>query len=393
MTAVTAPNVRRRVLFLVPSLRRAGAETQVVDLVNALDSTRFEKHLAFFESQADQLARVDVSTVRVHRLSRHRKLDLKLVAELAELIDREGIELVHCTLQIALFMAMLARWKTRTRPRIIVTVHTTVNRSMRDEFFDRVVYRAMIGRCDRVVFVCRAQAEYWIGRFPELRELSTVVYNGVDPAIFDPDGARDSARDIRARLGIQPGQCVITCIAGLRSEKGHELLVRAFAGVAGTPRLLLAGDGPERQRVEDLAQALGVKDRVTLLGEVSDVRGVIAASDVTVLASNSETFSMAMLESMAMGVPVVATDVGGLGEAISIGRTGDLVPPRDADRLRDALQRMIDHEPERQLMGRSARELVRTKFSQRAMAEATATVLSSVLDGSHATTSGTESAA
>src|SRR5262249_10275230 len=152
------------------------------------------------------------------------------------LIDREGIELVHCTLQIALFMAMLARWKAQTRPRIIVTVHTTVNRSTRDEFFDRLLYRWMIGRCDRVVFVCRAQAAYWIAKYPEIRERSTVVYNGVDPAIYDPDNASGSGSALRNQLGVEPGQRVITCIAGLRSEKGHKLLLRAFAGVTGAPR-------------------------------------------------------------------------------------------------------------------------------------------------------------
>lgn len=374
------PRVRRRILFLVPSLRRGGAETQVIDLANALDPDGFEKHLACFEAGLDQADRIDTRSVTLHRLERRRKLDLSLVTAIAKLVDERGIELVHCTLQISLFFAFLARGRTRTRPELIAAVHTTVNRSWYEEMFDRLLYRHMLGRCARVQFVCEAQRRHWTSRYPELAPRAAVVYNGIDPARYDPADAASGARALRERLGVGPESRVIGCIAGLRPEKGHPYLLEAFARLPGDARLLLAGEGPERPRIEALVQRLGIPDRVVLLGNVADVRPVIAASDVTVLASTAvETFSIAMLESMAMGVPMVATDVGGLAEAIIPGETGDLVAPADAGALSSALERMLRDDERRLAMGRNARALVQRKFTQRGMAEATALLIEDAL--------------
>jgi glycosyltransferase involved in cell wall biosynthesis len=373
-------DARRRILFVVPSLRRAGAETQVIDLANALDSDRFEKHLACFEAGLDQVDRVDQHSVTLHRLARHRKLDLSLAARIAELIDDYHIDLVHCTLQISLFFAFLARWRARTSSRLIAAVHTTVNRSWRDEMYDRLLYRRMLARCDRVQFVCNAQSRFWTAKYPELARRAAVVYNGVDPARYDSTDAVPAARALRERLGIESSERVVACIAGLRPEKGHAFLLEAFARQRGNQRLLLAGDGPERPRIERLLAELGMKGRVVLLGNVADVRPVIAASDVTVLASTAvETFSIAMLESMAMEVPMVATDIGGLSEAIIPGETGDLVAPADVAGLSRALQRMLDDDDGRRRMGLNARRLVRERFSLSAMADATAGLITSAL--------------
>ena len=378
-----AGSPRRRVLFLVPSLRRAGAETQTVDLVNALDADRFETHLGFFEARTDLLDRVDARQVQVHRLERRRKLDLGLVRHIARLIEQNGIEIVYCTLQISLFFALLSRLWTRSRPRLVAAIHTTMNRSLREELYDRLLYRRMLRRCDRVLFVCRAQAEHWGRKYPEIGRLAAVVYNGVDPDRYDPEHARASGSLLRQQLGIPPRDRVISCIAGLRPEKGHEFLVEAFAALSGAPWLLLAGDGPERRRITELVRHHGVEDRVCFLGEVPDVRPVIAASDATALASVAvETFSIAMLESMAMAVPVIATDVGGLAEAVSAGETGEIVRPRDVPGLRRALQRVLDDDEARREMGRRARDRVHASFSQQAMALATAQLLSGLLEGS-----------
>jgi glycosyltransferase involved in cell wall biosynthesis len=352
----------------------------VVDLANGLDSSRFEKHLAFFEPMADLLDRVDGASVHVHRLARRHKLDLSLVRQLAQLLERHEIEVVHCTLQISLFFAVLARLRARTRAKLVAAIHTTVNQSLRAELYDRLLYRRLLRRCDRIQFVCHAQAEHWSGKYPEIAPRAAVVYNGVDAARYDPAASITSGAELRRKLGLAPGAFVMSSISGLRPEKGHAFLLDALARLPAEASLLLAGDGPERPRIEARAAHLGVQERVVFLGEVADVRPVISASDVTVLASTAvETFSMAMLESMALGVPVVATRVGGLDEAITPGVTGDLVPPGDAEALRLSLQRMLADESGRRRMGQQARTRVSTQFSQHAMAEATAALLSEVL--------------
>lgn len=158
-------------------------------------------------------------------------------------------------------------------------------------------------------------------------------------------------------------------------EKGHKYLIEAFAQLTTGAYLLLVGDGVIRPSIERLVRENNLEDRVRFLGELSDVRTVLAATDVTVLASTSETFSMAMLESMSMAVPMIATDTGGLSEAIIPGETGDLVPPIDASALAKVLSRYVNKRDYTASMGRKARTLVVDKFSKKLMVQETEKVL------------------
>jgi len=140
--------------------------------------------------------------------------------------------------------------------------------------------------------------------------------------------------------------------------------------------LLLAGDGVTKTLIEKQVKENQLANRVKFLGELADVRPVLAATDVTVLASTAvETFSMAMLESMAMEVPMVATDIGGLSEAIIPGETGDLVSPKDIDALVKALSYYVSNRDYAASIGAKARSLVIEKFSKKSMVQETERVL------------------
>src|SRR4029450_6943317 len=114
------------------------------------------------------------------------KLDLSLMRQIAQLMERHEIEVVHCTLQISLFFAFFGRLVSKLPPKLIAAIHTTVNQSMRQELYDRLLFRRLLRRCDRIQFVCHSQAEHWIGKYPEIEPLAAVIYNGVDAASYDP---------------------------------------------------------------------------------------------------------------------------------------------------------------------------------------------------------------
>jgi len=371
---------RIRVLFLVPTLRRAGAETQLVDLANRLDPARFDKTLVAFERNIDQLDRVDRAQIAFYNYVRAHKYDFSMVKRIAELIDRSDIDVIHCTIQISLLVGWLATRLAKRRPKLVVAIHTTVNVNRKFELFDQLLYRWLIGSCERVIFVCWAQAEYWGARYPSVREKSVVIYNGVDLSYFDPDMFRARGVELRRTLSIPEQSPVLACVAGFRPEKGHRFLIEAVAALQERPYLVLAGDGPLRLEVERLARQHGIADRVRFLGEVRDVRPLLAAANISVLASTAvETFSIAMLESMAMEVPMVATDIGGLGEALVSGETGELVPPGDAGELARVLKQILADPGRLKEMGRKCREQVRERFSTDAMARVTENVLGEVV--------------
>lgn len=182
-----------------------------------------------------------------------------------------------------------------------------------------------------------------------------VLHNGVDLTPFQDPGARD---DIRSTLGIEPDEVVMICAARLHPQKNHAGLLEAVASLpSDLPpwRLLLAGDGPVRADVVRMIGERGLEKRVSLTGSRDDMPRVLHACDISVLASEKEGFSNAVVESLAAGLPMVATDVGGNAEAIAEGETGYLVPPGDMRALSSRLAGLICNRQERETMGERAR--------------------------------------
>lgn len=367
------------ILIVVPSLMRAGAETQAVDLANGLAANGHIVHLCSFESELDQRARLS-NAVHFHHAPRTRKYDTVLISTLAGLIDREKIDVIQGILLFAVLVAWLSAKRSSRAPPVIAGVHTTINRGLKQEFQDRVLYRRLLRRLPAVLFVCNHQRDHWVGKYPELGPIAHVVHNGVDIARYQRESLLNPARQLRADLGIPSTAFVFSCIAGFRQEKGHRLLISAFARQDPASYLVLAGEGHERPAIEAMVREQGIRDRVLFLGMVADVRPLIVASDATVLASTAvETFSIAMLESMALGVPLIASRIGGLPEAIIQNKTGLLFPIGDVEALASGMSSMVDSTSEVRRMGRAAEELIRTVYTLEKMIDGNERVLQEVV--------------
>ena len=208
--------------------------------------------------------------------------------------------------------------------------------------------RADLDRADRL----------HIGRPDRRRHIG----NGIDLERFQPPAQRPPAN----------GHARLTCVARLEPVKNHDLLLEAAAVLRrrGVPfRLRLAGDGPLRAHLSDRCRALGIADDVEFLGYREDVPALLADTDVAVLTSRKEGLPRAVLEAMAMEVPVVATRVTGTREAVEHGRTGLLVEPDGVADLAAALERMIQSPPLRAAMGAEARRAALRAYDERAIIE------------------------
>lgn len=378
----TVPGMRQvNVLFVVPSLIREGAQTQLVDLVNAIPHDRFTIHLFTFEKEVDQRERLK-RHIHFYNQPRRYKYDFTPANTIAKIIDKEHIDVIHCTLQFALLFCMLAGHRARRKPRLIDAIHSTKNQKWKEEVFDQLIYQRLMRRCVKVICVCEAQKEIWARKYPVLKNLMEVIYNGVDPVHFDPEKCNDAGMTLRRNLGIAQRSPVIGSVAAFRREKGHECIVKSFRRVkAAVPdvHLLLAGDGPQRRRIEQQVEGCWLLNgAVHFLGNLKDIRPVYAASDVTVIASRSEAFSMAMLESMAMETPLVATDVGGTREAVVDNETGLLAPAEAPDELTNKLLQLVRNRERVPDMKKRCRQLILEKFTQETMVAKTSQILESV---------------
>jgi glycosyltransferase involved in cell wall biosynthesis len=166
-----------------------------------------------------------------------------------------------------------------------------------------------------------------------------VIYNGVEPTSVPLNKGA-----LRAEYGIPSATFVAIAVGRLTPRKGFDLLLKGFAIAARAypqTRLVLVGDGPQRGRLNDLAQALGVQDQVIFAGTRPQPLPLIADADVLVAPSRQEGLPNTILEAWQVGVPVIATDVAGASEVITHGQNGYLVPPEDADALGRCLLEVI----------------------------------------------------
>jgi len=367
-----------RVLFLVNSLCVGGAEKHVVSLVNGLDPARHRLALTTLKRDetllpqiashrlADGLACLDVA----------QGLCWEAVRRLARQLDAQRTDVLVCTNMYALLYGWLARALSRRGPqvRLVEVFHSTLPES-RKEARHMVLYRHLVRRADMLVFVCQAQADHWHVHGLRARQ-DVVIHNGIDTARFSDTWSPEDKRRLRAEQGFAETDLVVGLCGVMRPEKAHGDFLRALAQVvqegqgAETARTAepgqrvcgwLIGDGPLRAALERDIDALGLRERVRISGFAQDVRPLVAACDAMAITSTTETFSLAALEAMALGKPLLMTDVGGAREQVRHGHSGWLVPVGDVNAMAGALARWQDPAA-REAMGRRAAAEVRERF-------------------------------
>jgi glycosyltransferase involved in cell wall biosynthesis len=178
------------------------------------------------------------------------------------------------------------------------------------------------------------------------------------------NGVPDVDAEAAPRLTTGP---IVGAVGRLAFQKGFDLLLRAMRDVTNAT-LVLIGDGEDRGQLQELARRLGVADRTIWAGWSDDVRAHVRSFDVFVLPSRFEGFPLAVLEALLAEKPVVATDVGSVGEAVITGETGLLVPPDDADALAAAIRQLLGDDQLRHRMGARGRRLVLSRFTAAHMA-------------------------
>jgi glycosyltransferase involved in cell wall biosynthesis len=261
----------------------------------------------------------------------------------------------------------------------VATIHSHAPASTgRDRAKARLMTAARRASAARVIAVSEsARAAYLAaGAAPER---VVVVHNGILGRAEPGAGAR-----VRSQLGLGPHDLVAAMVSSLRPEKGHDVAldtVRASLDRFPSLRLVVAGDGPLRPSLERAAASLG--DRVVFAGYRPDVMAVLDAADVLVQPSRADAFPTAILEAMAASVPVVATDVGGIGELVRDGVTGTLVAgPPLAPAFAAALAALLEDGARRRRLGSAGRQRFEQEFTAAHWVQRLREVYVEVLHGS-----------
>ena len=368
-----------KILTLISGGDVGGAKTHVLGLLRALGEHIAVKLVCFMEAEFTDAARemgIDITILDSR--------DLRAVlGELRGMIAREGFDLIHSHGSRGNFMAMLLK-KSSGLP-LVSTVHSDwkldyMGRPLAALTFGRLNLLAL-RRMDYLVGVSDSMSELLIRRRMAQPDRVYTIYNGVD---FSRPRSAVSRAEFFAAHGVpdEPETVYMGIAARLNPVKDMETLVRGFAAARKTQpniRLLIAGDGPEEERLKALALSLGVQDRVHFLGWVTDTDSFYNALDVNTLTSLSETFPYALTEGAVWGKATVSSRVGGVPRLIDHGVSGLLFTPGDWETLGRELAELAGSPDLRARCAAKLQEKTRREFSLEATVETQLTIYRSVL--------------
>jgi glycosyltransferase involved in cell wall biosynthesis len=350
----------KTILHTIETGGPGGAETVLLKLASRLDSTRF-RSLVLLPRKGWLSAQLEKANIPVFFVQSHAWYDLRLPKALFTLARRKNVDIIHSHLPDQNFYSCLVGPMAGSK--VVVTYHGSQQLSG-SHGFKSAVKLGVVKRRARAVVVVSDYLKAKLIRAGFRADRVIRIHNGIDAV----DVFAQTRASLRAELGCVNGSRLVGTVANLRGPKGYEYFLRAARLVADSmPEVRFAAAGeadPElTHKLDSLCRELKLEDRVLFLGFRRDVDQLLSAFDVFVLPSVNEGFSLATVEAMAAGRPVVATRSGGPEELIENGVTGLLVPTKDPETLAAKICEVLRNPLLASTLGQNAQAAVQAKFS------------------------------
>lgn len=367
---------RLNILFVIGSLEIGGAEKQMFILTSRLRRMGFS--CSVFALQADGPLRQGLEDIDVPvywgGLGKRdlRKAPWKLVLSLYRLllvIKRERPTIIHAFLPLVVFIGVLAGRIVRVP--MVITSRRALGTHQDRYFVLKPLDHFANVLSHRVIVNSRAVWKDMVERDHIDESKLYLIYNGVDSVPFEK--AFQDREEGRKELGIEINERVVIVVANLIKYKGHSDFLKAAKKVADkTPKtrfLLVGEDRGIQKHLERECHELGISSQVKFMGQRNDISKLMAVSDISVLPSYEEGFSNTILESMAAGLPVVATNVGGNPEAVIDGQTGWLVSPKNPTVMAEKIIDLLSNPKRAKSWGEHGRKRAKEFFTVEKMVE------------------------
>ena len=362
-----------RVMFLLTSMPIGGAETLLVNLVRRLDRNRIEPLIGCMKHK-DVLGEMLAKEIPVFSDLIGHKFDVAVLGRLKRIFIEQNVDaLITIGAGDKMFWGRLAAKRAKV-PVILSALHST-------GWPDGVgrLNRMLTRITDGFIAVAQQHAEYQVEQEKFPKEKVFLIPNGIDTDkfVFSPK----SRQQWRVHLGIDAEAPVVGIVAALRPEKNHDLFLESARLVSSQltqAQFVIAGDGPERQRLGALAREKGIEDRVHFIGSTQDVVGVLSMVDMFGLSSHNEASPVSIMEALSCQRPVVATDVGSIDESVLQGKTGFLVPRDDAQAMSERWLEILGDPSLAQQLGQQGREHIIANSSLDSMTEGYASLVEDI---------------
>jgi len=345
-------------LHLVTSLEVGGAQHGMLLGLPRFDSDQYEHIVCSIMGRMQMASQFREAGIEVRSLGLSRKTDIGVVLRLRAMLKEMRPDVLHTYL---LHGNILGRLIGRlVGVPVIIGSERTIGQARK---WGRLVTRLTNPLTDAV------EVNSEIGGKAIERDLGVpsekieLVRSGLDLSVFSSANRRD---ELRSEFGVTADQHLIVYVGRLRTVKGVDYGIRAFASALEqlpNIRMVLAGEGDQRNFLSSLVFELGISEQVEFLGVRNDVPELLNAADSVLMPSLTEGFPRTAIEAMAAGKPVIATNVGGTPEAVIDGETGILVPARDSDALASAIVRLVGDSDLQARLGAAGRERAAQNYS------------------------------
>ena len=352
------------VMHITYDMRIGGTEMVIKNIIEGSDSSLFEMSIFCIESPlgpfADELLNKGISII-CH--ARKPGFDLSLIKTIKQHIKLNNIDVLHCHQYTPYVYGVLAAIGTKTK--VIFTEH---GRFYPDSSsWKRKLINPLLNRFTAATTAISAATKDALVEYENFPAKSIeVVYNGIAPVTYD----EQEVTRLKKHYLIADHELCLGTIARLDPIKNHAMMLKAFrqvidAGIAA--KLVIVGDGEERQNIEALIQQLDLNARVILTGYEAKPQALLAMMDIYLLSSLSEGTSMTLLEAMSLGKPCVVTDAGGNGEVIEHNINGLVSPNDHTEQFSAAIKILALSKEKRLLLGQHAAQIFNQKFTREIM--------------------------
>jgi len=324
-----------KVLLLLYGVEAAGAEKVALSIAKNIDKGKFKPVVCALRG-GRLLNEFLALNIPVYILGKKRGVDFSIIWKLLRILKTEEIKIIHSHNFSPNFWGRVVGRIART-PVLIITEHTIATAKTR---LSKIIDFILSKITDKIIAVSNRVRDSHIKEEKIDHEKLITIYNGIESWNYDNKILGIYKKQFLKELGISSENYLITTIGRLEAPKGHENLLKAIPMVLKAyPKVcfLMVGDGRLKPELETLAERLSVKENVFFVGYRTDVRNILAISDLCIIPSIREGFSITLLEAMSVGKPIVATDVGGNSEAIIDGESGIIVQPGDPNALANGI--------------------------------------------------------
>jgi len=364
-----------KIAYIVNTLSFGGIEKYVLDLVNYINVQIFEPCIVSLTKTGPVVKYLERPQTKIFEMGKKQGNDLRLPFRMAALFRREKIDVIHSNNWGTFGESVLAKRLSGTA----CILHVQHGMELNDEEASSHKKRRMRNRirrffsyfADQLVTVSNAGVQFITKEWRVPERMVKLIYNGV--SLYGEFEAQILRNKKRAELGFSEDDIIVGSVGRLSPVKNYRCLIKAFSHVVdkiAQAKLMLIGDGPEKNILKFLIRDLGLESKVKLLGQRSDVKTLLPIMDIFSLSSISEGISISILEAMSASLPVVVTNVGGNPEIVVDGKTGMLVESNNPEALANSIIHLLKNPKKRKEMGRATRNRVEEKFSLEKMVSA-----------------------